>query len=109
MNEPKATTAEPGNGASTHKTHFPFFQQHAPAQGNAVNTTRIIEAIIIAALSSLCTSITMVPRLEERINAQAKEIQELREQVTSMRRDFYVPFGRTKSGLADDLRGPNGG
>jgi hypothetical protein len=97
VNNSASNSNETGDSAKG-KSHFPFFQHHAPTQGSAVNTTRLIEAIIIAALSSLCTSITMVPRLEERINAQGKEIQELREQVSAMRHDFYVPFGRQQSG-----------
>ena len=104
LNVSEPTPPQTGNGTKQ-LPGLPFFTQ---PHGPSVNTTRIIEAIIIAGLSSLCTSIAMVPRLEERINAQDRQIQELRIEVQSMRRDFYVPFGRPTRDTAS-MMGPSNG
>ncbi len=63
-------------------------------EGRNFNTSRIIEAVLIATISSIATSIIMIPRLEERIRFQQQEIDNIQRQVTSIIHDFYVPFGR---------------
>ena len=109
MNEEKPSVGEVVKDALTQPLKAPFTNEAlnpAKNQGHVVNTTRIVEAVIIAALSSLCTSITMVPRLEERIASQSKEIQEIRTQIDAMRRDFYIPFGRQTMNIS---KGPSDG
>lgn len=65
-----------------------------------MSTTRIIEAIIIAVLASLGTSLTLVPKLEERINAQEQRLKEMKTEIEAIRRDFYVPFGKPGSPIS---------
>lgn len=77
----------------TQPLHIPFSNK-ADAQGHSVNATRLIEAILIAALTSLVTYVTSIPKLEEKVNNQSAEIAEMKKTLNEIQHDFYTPFGR---------------
>lgn len=75
--------------------HVPFSasveQKH---EGHKVNPTRIVEAVIIGAVTALMVYILSVPKLEQQIANQGEQIREIKVEIQGIRADFYKPFSR---------------
>lgn len=56
-----------------------------------VNTTRVLEALVIAALTSLIVYITSIPKLETKIDNLSTAVTEIKGEIKQIKQDFYVP------------------
>lgn len=83
--------------ALTQPLHAPFSRAGESSQGHKVNSTRIVEAVLIAAITALVSYIVTIPKLEQKIENQADQLKDIREELRAMRQDFYVPFSRGMS------------
>lgn len=62
-----------------------------PGEHPKVNTTRVLEALIIAALTSLVVYITSIPKLETKIDSLSNTVTEVKSEIKQIRQDFYIP------------------
>lgn len=56
-----------------------------------VNTTRVLEALVIAVLTSLIVYITSIPKLETKIDNLSTAVTEIKGEIKQIKQDFYVP------------------
>lgn len=86
---PKRST--PIRDTLTQPLKVPFSENAMQQPGHGVNATRIVEALIIAFLTSVSIYITTVPKLEERIASVQTQQKEMQDEIKKMRDDFYTP------------------
>lgn len=94
MHEQNETLGAAVKDTLTQPLHMPFSHKADRAQGHAVNATRIVEAVLIAAITTLGTYMFSIPKIEQNLDNQSKQIQELKEEIRSIKRDFYLPYNQ---------------
>jgi hypothetical protein len=63
-------------------------RRHSPA---IISTVRIVEAVVIAAMTALLVHVYSIPKIEEKLETMAHQIIELKQENAEFRRDFYAP------------------
>lgn len=91
------TTVEIVKDAPTQDLHIPFSAKGKASNmnGHAVNGTRIVEAIIIGAITTFGMYIVTIPRLEQKVENNTRQLQEIKSELHEIRHDLYQPFTHT--------------
>lgn len=63
-----------------------------------MNPTRLIEALIIAAATSLGVYIIAIAKMETKIETLQTSVNEIKTDVQSIKKDFYVPTNSIRYG-----------
>jgi hypothetical protein len=61
---------------------------------NRLNSTKLVEAMVIALLTTLLIYLLAIPKLEEKITTLSKEVEGVKLEVREIRSDIYVPAHR---------------
>ena len=56
-----------------------------------ISTVRVVEAVVIAAITALLVHVYSIPKIEEKLESMSKQIVELKQENAEFRRDFYMP------------------
>lgn len=60
-----------------------------------MNPTKIVEAVIIGAISAICAYVFTIPKLEQKIENMNTNMLEMKGQMSEMRHDFYAPIHKS--------------